>query len=100
MFRSSSPGTYSTQIDQNGLSYICAECPVDVASATYQNPSEPLYNVVQTEMIDHGMLKAESEVVDWKVIKTPKSITLPSVGSHIIETETKRKIEKFQILYV
>ena len=64
--------TYSTQIDQNGLS-ISAECPVDVASATYQNPSEPLYNVVQTEMIDHGMLKAEIEVVDWKVAKTPKS---------------------------
>lgn len=77
-FRVSSPGFYGQQKNAAGLSYLCAEVPVEMDSEIWQAP-EKIQDEVWRQMIDLKMttLDRPSSVI---VRKTPMSYPLNTPG--------------------
>lgn len=77
VYRLSSPGFYGKQVNEEGMSYICAEVPTPTDSEIWNNPEsyeEQVWNYVQ----NIGMLDT-AKPVKTIIMKTPVSYPVNSV---------------------
>jgi len=95
-FRISAPGLYGNQVDNEGYTYICFECPTQIGSSLWDEPVGNYVEALTSESVKTGILCSGAKAVDWKKVSAKKTFRLPLVGAEELEA---RVLRDFSIKY-
>jgi len=93
-FRISAPGLYGNQVDNEGYTYICFECPTQIGSSLWDEPVANYVEALTSESVKTGILCSGANPVDWKKVSAKKTFRLPLVGAEELETSMLRDFSK------
>jgi protoporphyrinogen oxidase len=82
-FRNSAPGLYGKQINDDGLTYICAEIPTNVDGPVWSYSEDYVAQVFE-EMRACGLVTDNAVFVDSHVIRARKSYSVAKVGQEAV----------------
>lgn len=81
-FRCSAPGLYGNQVNDEGMTYVCAEVPTDMEGDLWADP-DAFVPSVWSQMINAGIVQQDGEFRAFRVLKTPKSYSVGAVGYEV-----------------
>jgi len=97
-YRTAAAGRISSQVDDNGMSFITCECPTTMGSDDW-NDSEGFAAGAWEECKNLGVIRSGAELVDKDVINIPATFRSPKIGYEAEIDRLSNEIEeKFPLL--
>ncbi len=93
IFRVSAPGIYGKQLDKQGLSYVCIECPTQLKSDFYKCAPKENIDMIIDEIKELEFIEKNAKLSDFKVIKVSKSYSVPAPGLSQIDAKFYNQIK-------
>jgi protoporphyrinogen oxidase len=92
-FRNSAPGLYGKQVNDDGLTYICAEIPTNVDGPVWSHTEDYVAQVFE-EMRACGLVTDRAVFVDSHVIRARKSYSVAKVGQEAAITDVLGRLNQ------